>query len=99
MAPHNEAIVRRSWGLLEGTAERYGPNFQYSELFATGGLISAAMTSLAIYAIGAALMFISPLRHLVSRYGPQPGEGPSLEDQKNGTRLSFLCLAQSIDQS
>jgi short subunit dehydrogenase-like uncharacterized protein len=51
---------------------------------ATAGPISAALTSIVVYLVGAALILVKRLRTLLAKYGPQPGEGPSLEAQKNG---------------
>lgn len=74
MAPHNEMIVRRSFGLLD-----YGPTFQYQELFACANTFTAILTSLTIYFVFIALALIKPLQYLLGRFGPSPGEGPSVE--------------------
>lgn len=59
----------------------------------TSGPISAAITSIVVYMVGAALIYVKPLRDLLAKYGPQPGEGPSPEAQKNGE--SFLATVTS----
>lgn len=52
--PSNSAVVRRTWGILEGADANtrvwaYGPHFRYEEFMQTPGVISAIVTSLVIY--------------------------------------------------
>lgn len=89
MAPHNEAIVRRSWGVLESASASsqvlaYGPKFQYREMMAMPNPVVAALFSVVIYLVGASLFVFAPLRNLVGRYAAQPGEGPSVDAQAKG---------------
>ena len=53
-APHNTAIVRRSWGVLESADASsrvlaYGPEFRYEEFLAAKNPVYAALTSLIVY--------------------------------------------------
>lgn len=93
MAPHNSAIVRRTWGILEqapasSSVQSYGPKFEYEELMKTPGPISAIITSLILYVSFMSLALFQPARWALERFGPKPGEGPSIEVQQTG--LSFL---------
>ena len=97
MAPHNSAIVRRTWGILEqapatSSVQAYGPSFQYEELMKTPGPISAIITSLILYVSFMSLALFSPVRWALARFGPQPGEGPSLEVQQSGSLILALSL-------
>lgn len=100
MAPHNCAIVRRSWGILQAAGSPsnllgYGDKFQYEEMLATGGPISAAITSSFLYFSFISLALIKPLRWLLGYLIPA-GTGPSVESQKSGF---FKCAttASSTD--
>lgn len=60
MAPFNEQVTRRSWGILESSDPSskvlaYGPDFTYTEFLKCGGPISAALTSLVMLSGFAAL--------------------------------------------
>lgn len=93
MAPHNAAIVRRTWGILEqaspSSIQPYGPSFEYEELMKTPGPISAIFLSIILYVSFMSLALFSPVRWALGKYGPQPGEGPSLEAQQSGSFLPF----------
>ncbi|KAJ7750095.1 Saccharopine dehydrogenase-domain-containing protein [Mycena maculata] len=85
----NRAIVQRSWGLFEAAAAqdptqlRYGPAFKYDEFLITGGVARALFVTLGItIAFGA--LSISPMRWLLKKVLPKPGEGPSEEAQRKG---------------
>jgi short subunit dehydrogenase-like uncharacterized protein len=77
MASINTKVVRRTNALLRWA---YGANFRYDEAILMGagplGFARAAATSAATAAAMGA-MRIGPLRRAVSRWLPQPGEGPS----------------------
>lgn len=57
----------------------YGDEFTYGESNLARGPISAALTSFAIALGVVSLLFFPPLRWLVQRLAPKPGEGPSDE--------------------
>lgn len=57
----------------------YGANFKYSEFARAPGPISAFFISLGLNLALASLMFVPPVRWLLKRVGPKPGEGPSEE--------------------
>ena len=61
----------------------YGANFSYDEALLvdnrrSGLLLSGATT------LGMAAMAIGPLRRLIAKRLPQPGDGPSLSERENG---------------
>ncbi|KAH8110427.1 Saccharopine dehydrogenase-domain-containing protein [Phellopilus nigrolimitatus] len=99
-APHNCAIVQRTWGLLQlaarqrranaldedadGGAVPYGNAFSYSESVAAGGPLSAFVISLGLALSGACLFFFPPVRWLLRKLLPAPGQGPSDEALEKG---------------
>ncbi len=84
MAAYNTRIVRRSNALLEWA---YGPQFRYSEVVGFGAgpsapLLAAGMTiGLAGLQLG---MRIGPVREIMDRVLPDPGEGPSQATRDSG---------------
>jgi len=86
MAVANTRVVRRSAALLA-----YDPGFAYQEYMrlgrGAGAAVRAAALSAGMGAIDAA-MRVSPLRALLQRMGPAPGDGPSEEKMNGG---SFRC--------
>lgn len=84
MGAINTRVVHRS-NALQGT--RYGNEFTYDEAIMTG---KGAKGRLSAYGMVAALgafftaSAIKPSRWVVEKLVPQPGEGPSPEDQQNG---------------
>ncbi len=82
MASVNEKVVQRSNALLQ-----YHKNFTYNEAMLTGRGLSGYGTALGVTsALGGFMMgaAITPVRGLVERFLPKPGEGPSPEDQRKG---------------
>lgn len=83
MASVNSRVVRRS-NLLQDCA--YGRDFRYQEQssFRAGprGLWQGALMTAGLGAAFAVLR--SPLRRVVGRFLPQPGEGPSAEARQRG---------------
>lgn len=82
MAGVNEKVVQRSNALLQ-----YHKNFTYNEAMLTGKGVSGYGTALGVTsALGGFMMgaAITPVRGLVERFLPKPGEGPSPEDQRKG---------------
>ena len=82
MAGVNERVVQRSNASLQ-----YHKNFMYNEAMLTGKgplgfMVAAAITG----AVGAFMgaVAVSPLRRLLQRFLPKPGEGPSPEAQQTG---------------
>lgn len=84
MGAINTRIVHRSNALQNA---RYGKEFTYDEAMMTGRGIKGR---LAAYGITGALggfftaSAFKPSRWVVEKFVPKPGEGPSLEAQKNG---------------
>jgi short subunit dehydrogenase-like uncharacterized protein len=84
MAGVNTRVVRRSAALLP---EVYGPEFRYEESMLTGrGPAGAAKASAMAVATAAAMgaLGIGPLRRLVAPWLPQPGDGPTPQQQAKG---------------
>ena len=59
---------------MSGAVHVAGENFKYSEAFKPGGLFSAVGVSFATLLFGAAAL-IPPLRFLMRKVVPKPGEG------------------------
>lgn len=82
MATINERVVQRSNAFLH-----YSPNFRYNEAIRTGkgplGFLGSAGVTLAMGGLLAAVA-VAPLRGIVSKFLPKPGEGPSPEAQHRG---------------
>jgi len=86
MAPINTRVVRRSAALLG-----YAADFSYQEYLRLGKGAAAAVaaTSLSAGAMaGTAALQWSPVRRLLARLAPAPGEGPSEKAMDGG---SFRC--------
>jgi short subunit dehydrogenase-like uncharacterized protein len=84
MAGVNTRVVRRSAALLSTV---YGPGFRYEESMLTGRHLTGWMRALGVAAgmtVVMGAMIIGPVRRLVTRWLPQPGDGPTPEEQKNG---------------
>ena len=78
----NTRVVRRSAALMEMSQKPYGANFTFKEY---GAYSSKSAARLATFGLIAAFLIIStPLKHLVRRFLPKPGEGPSTEIQEKG---------------
>jgi len=78
----NTRVVRRSAALMEMSQKPYGANFTFKE---HGAYSSKPAARLATFGLIAAFLIIStPLKHLVRRFLPKPGEGPSTEIQEKG---------------
>ena len=84
MAAINTRVVRRSNALLHGA---YGEQFVYDESMLTGsgaaGWLKAAGAAAGQGAVTLAGV-VAPLRGLLGRALPAPGEGPSKEGRENG---------------
>ncbi|GAA6047333.1 hypothetical protein JCM3770_001892 [Rhodotorula araucariae] len=101
MAPLNEQVVNRSWGILEAAddaasrTQAYGPRFNYAEFLTMPGPISALIGSLAFFA-GFASLLIPPFRWLIKKLVAKAGEGPSEEAQRKGW-YEVTTIAKSED--
>ena len=88
----NTRVVLRSHLLSN---KLYGEDFLYQEQMLMGKGISGYLKSISlVLGIGlfALLVFLTPTRKLLQRFVlPKPGEGPSVEEQKNGFfKISLL---------
>jgi short subunit dehydrogenase-like uncharacterized protein len=85
MAGINTRVVRRS-NALSGYA--YGRDFRYHEASIAGkgfgGRVKATLMGLGLHIL--IVMVATPFarRHLVQRFSPKPGEGPSASERENG---------------
>lgn len=84
MAAINTRVVRRSNHLMES---RYGRDFRYSEVMSTGRGARGAIAATAITAglgafLGAAA--VRPIRRMLEKRLPKPGEGPDREARERG---------------
>ena len=78
----NTRVVRRSSALYEADQKSYGPNFIFRELGSYSTKRSARLASFGL--IIAFLIISTPLRHIVRRFLPKPGEGPDKATRENG---------------
>lgn len=76
----NEAIVQRSWGLLDN-GKVYGSKFTFHEYQRAGSKLSGFAFHLAI-TFGLLAVTLSPLRWLIKKFVYAPGQGPSKESHK-----------------
>ncbi|MGV8874732.1 MAG: saccharopine dehydrogenase family protein, partial [Rhodococcus sp. (in: high G+C Gram-positive bacteria)] len=85
MSSYNTRIVRRSNALLDGA---YGAGFSYAEGMYVGGVRGASTIAAAGVAAGlasfAGAMSVRPLRTVLDRLLPKPGDGPSRKVRDNG---------------
>ncbi|MBE2219957.1 MAG: saccharopine dehydrogenase NADP-binding domain-containing protein [Anaerolineae bacterium] len=86
MASINSRIVRRSNALL---GWRYGEDFRYNESMKMPNRAAATAFS-ASYKLGIGAMMALPVRGLVDKALPSPGEGPSVEIREKGFFKSKL---------
>lgn len=73
----DQALVHRTWGLLRGTDEDLGPNFQYNEYVWVGstmGGIFALLSGLVLGTILDSSIAVGFLRYIM----PAPGSGPDV---------------------
>ena len=92
MASVNTRVVRRSAALLP---DLYGPEFRYDEATLTGrGARGAVRATIVAAGLTAAMtgLALAPVRRVVAPRLPQPGEGPTPEEQERGSwELRFLA--------
>ena len=78
----NTRVVRRSSALYDADQKNYGSDFIFREL---GSYPSKRAARLASFGLILAFLVIStPLRHIVRRFLPKPGEGPDKSTRENG---------------
>ncbi len=78
----NTRVVRRSSALYAADQKSYGSNFIFRELGSYSTKRSARIASVGL--IIAFLIISTPLRHIVRRFFPKPGEGPDEATRENG---------------
>tara|TARA_A100000164_G_C21831163_1_gene735359 strand:- start:36 stop:1208 length:1173 start_codon:yes stop_codon:yes gene_type:complete len=78
----NTRVVRRSSALYDADQRSYGSDFIFKELGSYPSKRSARLASFGL--IFAFLVISTPLRHIVRRFLPKPGEGPDKETRENG---------------
>lgn len=76
----NQAIVQRSWGLLDN-GKLYGSKFTFHEYRRAGSKLSGFVVHLAI-AVGLLALTLSPFRWLIRKLVYAPGQGSSKESQE-----------------
>ena len=85
MAGINTRVVRRSNALMD---YRYGKDFRYREVMSLPKGIRGWTMGMLISMVLSGFIFaatISPIRkHILSRFLPKPGEGPSKEKRESG---------------
>ena len=91
-ATPNVAIVHRSSGLMP---ELYGKNFQYSEYMGVSNYVVGVLLHCAVV-FGSLLLLVKPLRSLIRRFIPQPGQGPAAESTAKDT-LEVRAIASADD--
>ncbi len=78
----NTRVVRRSSALYDADQKNYGSDFIFRELGSYPSKRSARLASLGL--IFAFLVISTPLRHIVRRFLPKPGDGPDKVTRENG---------------
>ena len=78
----NTRVVRRSSALYDADQKSYGSDFIFRELGSYPSKRSARMASFGL--IFAFLVISTPLRYIVRRFLPKPGEGPDKVTRENG---------------
>ena len=94
MAAINSKVVRRSNALASLV---YGADFSYDESMLVesrraGLLLTGGMS------LGMAALAIAPLRRLITKRLPQPGDGPSLTERENGFFEFFVHAHHPTDR-
>ena len=95
MAPVNSRVVRRSAALSAAWGEPYGADFDYMEAFGPLRSGKARMISAGMALMEATSGF-APLRSLMARFGPAPGDGPTEEQMASGA-ITCRFVAEGED--
>ncbi|RYP05652.1 hypothetical protein DL764_003661 [Monosporascus ibericus] len=90
-ATTNKLVVHRTWGLLRSTDKDYGPNFQYNEYDRATSPLSGISRVLSTGVLFGLLSF-APVRNIASRFLPNPGDGPDVEQTRN-SRIAVEVVA------
>ncbi|KAH8664080.1 Saccharopine dehydrogenase-domain-containing protein [Xylariales sp. PMI_506] len=77
----NRAVVYRTWGLLSGSDEGYGPRFTYSE-YDTASSVAAGLFKILNARITDMLLYFAPLRAAARVFFPAQGDGADPEKSK-----------------
>jgi len=93
MAAINSKVVRRSNALASLV---YGADFSYDESLLVDNRRSGLLMAVGM-SIGMAALAIPPLRRLISKRLPQPGEGPSVSERENGFFEFFVHAHHPTD--
>lgn len=99
MATFNTRIVRRSNALLH---HGYGRTFRYRETQRTGGGLRGRLAAYALagaLGLGFGAMSVRPLRPVVERLMPSPGDGPSEAARDAGYFKATLCTTTTTGAS
>ena len=78
----NTRVVRRSSALFDADQKSYGSDFIFKELGSYSSKKSARLASFGL--IFGFLIISTPLRYIVRRFLPKPGEGPDRKTRENG---------------
>lgn len=84
-------IVYRSWGLFD-TGKWYGPRFTFSEFMRVSNSLYGIGIHFGFMAFFLGL-YIPPIRWLMKRFVPQPGEGPGKEEFSKH-KLHYKAIAE-----
>ena len=76
----NSAIVQRTWGLMDN-GDFYGQNFRYEEFMQVSSSITGAAFHFA-FAVLPVFLLIPPIRWILKKLIPSPGQGPSVASSK-----------------
>ena len=95
MAAINSKVVRRSNALA---SLMYGADFSYDEAMLMPNR-RAALLLAGGSIVGMAALAIGPLRRLIAKRLPQPGEGPTLSERENGFFEFFVQAHHPEDAS
>lgn len=90
-------IVYRSWDLLKGSKEAYGPSFQFSPFMSTRNVFTGALVHIAAL-VGPLFLLLPPVRWLLAKFVYQPGQGPTRDEVLNDS-LEYRAVAFADDRS
>lgn len=92
----DSALVQRSWGLLEGMGNGYGPKFSFREYMKPRNWLTGLGIHLGL--LGLQIIMVVPfLRKLAARWVRQPGTGPD-DEKARGDEIEYRALAIGDDE-
>ena len=103
LGAHNDAIVQRTWGVLEQEHEIDPSAFSYGDSIDVGNFIkmpdpvSPLLLSGVIMLVCGSAAILPPVRWALARYGPQSGDGPS-DATREKTRTVWTTVVSSVDK-